>query len=171
MSRTYPYSIFSSARPDLHQYCDVSCTRKFGLVLGDGLSGKAIGICLLLLTLEFFSHSPRNTFRPAHVRRFALHILDVQFPCLVQIQRRNSTPKQFICRKLGDPRIRKFCLGTSLRTTMAVFVALLVFHGVSGNPSPIAAKKYCVLSSRMKLSCGKSGGRGLTTSCSLRKCC
>ena len=40
--------------------------------------------------------------------------------------------------KLGDPQIRIFTLGT--RTTMAVFAALLVFHGVD-NPSHIAVQK------------------------------
>lgn len=112
---------------------------KFGLVLADGFSTHAIGICSLLLILEFLAQL--FLIPQGHLFGQLMFVISLCVSWVYNFHtssfRRETLQANVLFRKLGNPRIRKFCVGT--RTTMAVFVALLVFHGVS-NTSPAAVQ-------------------------------
>lgn len=113
---------------------------KFGLVLDDGLSRHAVGICSILLILEFLAQLfliPQGTLFGQLMFVISLCVSWV-YNFHISSFRKETLQATVLFQKLHDPRIRKFRLGT--RTTMAVFVALLVFHGVP-SPSPIGVQK------------------------------
>jgi len=113
---------------------------KFGLELGGGGLPHAIGISSLLLILEFLAQLfliPQGTLFGQLMFVVSLCVSWV-YNFYISSLRRERLQADILFRKLGDPRIRKFALGT--RTTMAVFVTLLVFHGVA-NPSSAAVQK------------------------------
>ncbi|KAI9461116.1 hypothetical protein HD554DRAFT_1531640 [Boletus coccyginus] len=113
---------------------------KFGLELGGRTLGHAIGISSLLLILEFLA----QLFLIPQGMLFG-QLMFVTSLCVswvynfhISSLRREKLQADVLFQKLGDPQIHKFLLGT--RTAMAVFVTLLVFHGVP-NPSPNAVQK------------------------------
>ena len=111
---------------------------KFELDLG-GLQ-HAIGISSLLLILEFLAQLffiPQGTFFGQLMFVISLCV-SWAYNLYISSLGADRLQAAVLLRKLGDPPIRKFVLGT--RTTMAVFVALLVFHRVP-NPSPTAVQK------------------------------
>ena len=113
---------------------------KFGLELGSTVLQHAIGISSLLLIVEFLAQLfliPQGTLFGQLMFVISLCVSWV-YNFLISSLRREELQANILFKKLGDPRIRKFLLGT--RTTMAVFVVLLVFHGVP-NPSPVSVKK------------------------------
>lgn len=113
---------------------------KFGLELGGKVVQHAIGISSLLLILEFLAQLfliPQGTLFGQLMFVISLCVSWVH-NFFISSLRRERLQANILFGKLGDPRIRKFLLGT--RTTLAVFVAFLVFHGVS-NPSPFAVEK------------------------------
>ena len=113
---------------------------KFGLELGGSVLQHAIGISSLLLILEFLAQLfliPQGTLFGQLMFVISLCVSWV-YNFHISSLRRERLQADVLFRKVGDPQIHKFVLGT--RTMMAVFVALLVFHGVD-NPSPIAVQK------------------------------
>ena len=106
---------------------------KFGLEL------HAVGTCSLLHILKFFAQLliPKGTLFGQLMFVTSLFVSWV-YNLHISSLRTDTLLADVLFRKLGNPRIRKFALGT--RTTMTVFVALLVFHRVS-NPSPTAVQK------------------------------
>ncbi|KAH0838872.1 hypothetical protein J3R83DRAFT_7289 [Lanmaoa asiatica] len=114
---------------------------KFGLVLRrDWFSRHSIGISSLLLIVEFLAQLfliPQGTLFGQLMFVISLCVSWV-YNFHVSSFRRDTLQADVLFQKLGNPRIRKFRLGT--RTMMAVFATLLVFHGVS-NPSHTAVQK------------------------------
>ncbi|KAF8549356.1 hypothetical protein OG21DRAFT_1606481 [Imleria badia] len=113
---------------------------KFGLKLGGRVLQYAIVVSALLLILETLAQLfliPQGILFGQLMFVISLCVSWV-YNFYISSSRRERLQADVLFKKLGDPRIHKFLLGT--RTTMAVFVALLVFHGVS-NPSPIAVQK------------------------------
>ncbi|KAI9461120.1 hypothetical protein HD554DRAFT_2176402 [Boletus coccyginus] len=113
---------------------------KFGLKLGGRVLGHAIGISSLLLVLEFLAQLfliPQGMFFGQLMFVTSLCVSWV-YNFHISSLKRERLLADVLFRKLGNPQIHKFLLGT--RTTMAVFVTLLVFHGVP-NPSPLAVQK------------------------------
>lgn len=129
----------------------------FGLELGGRVFQYAIVLSAFLLIADFVStlpHSTRNALRPVHVRTS----LCVSWICNFRISSMNRERLQaeILFRKLGKPHIRKFLVQT--RTTMAAFVALLVYHDIL--PLSLFNTHY-VLFSRTTPAFGRSGGRRL----------
>jgi len=120
---------------------------KFGLELDSRVPGHAIGISSLLLILEFLAQLfliPQGMLFGQLMFVISLCVSWV-YNFHVSSLRREKLQADVLIQKLGNPQIHKFLVGT--RTTMAVFVALLAFHGVP-NPSPNAVQKTlrCFLS-------------------------
>jgi len=118
---------------------------KFGLELGGRCSQHAIGICSVFLIVEFLVQLfliPQGTLFGQLMFVTSLCI-SWMYNFHISSFRRETLQADILFKKLGDPRILKFLLGT--RTTMTVFVALLVFHRV---PNPLLAtveKTLCTL--------------------------
>ncbi|KAF8122437.1 hypothetical protein EV363DRAFT_828692 [Boletus edulis] len=113
---------------------------KFGLELGSTVLRHAIGISSLLLILEFLAQLfliPQGTLFGQLMFVISLCVSWV-YNFHISSLRRETLQANILLQKLGDPQIRKFLVGT--RTAMAVFVTLLVFHGVD-NPTPTAVQK------------------------------
>ncbi|KAG9310487.1 hypothetical protein JVU11DRAFT_9631 [Chiua virens] len=114
---------------------------KFGLELHGGqLSQHAIGVCSLLLIFDFLSQLfliPQGTLFGQLMFVISLCV-SWAYTFHISSIRREILQTEILFQKLGDPSVRKFLLGT--RTTMAVFVAMLVFHRVH-NPPPDAVQK------------------------------
>jgi len=113
---------------------------KFGLERSGRVLGHAIGISSLLLVLEFLAQLfliPQGILFGQLMFVISLCVSWV-YNFHISSLGREKLQADVLFQKLGNPKIRKFLLGT--RTTMAVFVALLVFHGVP-DPSPIAVQK------------------------------
>ena len=103
---------------------------KFGLEL------RAITRCSLLHMLKFVAQLfiPQGT--PFGQLMFIISLcVSWAYNFYISSLRTERVQAGILFQKLGDPQIRKFAIGT--RTTMAAFVAFLVFHGVN-NPSHIA---------------------------------
>ena len=103
---------------------------KFGLEL------RAITRCSLLHMLKFVAQLfiPQGT--PFGQLMFIISLcVSWAYNFYISSLRTERVQAGILFQKLGDPQIRKFAVGT--RTTMAAFVAFLVFHGVN-NPSHIA---------------------------------
>ena len=113
---------------------------KFGLELGGKFLQHAIGISSLLLIVEFLAQLfliPQGILFGQLMFVISLCVSWV-YNFHISSLRRERLQANVLFEKLGDPRIRKYLLGT--RTTMAVFVTLLVFHGVP-DPSLAAVQK------------------------------
>jgi len=113
---------------------------KLELKLGGKVLGHAIGMSSLFLILEFLAQLfliPQGMLFGQLMFVISLGVSWV-YNFHISSMGRERIQANVLVKKLGDPQIRKFLLKT--RTTMAVFVALLVFHGAS-NPSPIDVQK------------------------------
>lgn len=113
---------------------------KFGFELRGKLSYHAIGICSILLILEFLAQLllvPQGTLFGQVMFVSSLCISWV-YTFYVSSFRRESLLADLLFQKLGDPRLCKFHLGT--RTTMAAFIAFLVFHQLP-NPTHVSIQK------------------------------
>ena len=113
---------------------------KFGLELGSTALQHAIGISSLLLILEFLAQLfliPQGTLFGQLMFVISLCV-SWAYNFHVSSLRREKLQADVLFQKLGNRPIHKFVLGT--RSTMAAFVALLVFHGVP-NPLPTDVQK------------------------------
>ena len=106
---------------------------KFGLEL------HAITRCSLLHILKFLAQLFIPQGAPFGQLMFIISLcVSWAYNFYTSLSRIEKLQADILFQELGDPRIAKFVLGN--RTTMPVFVALLVFYGVD-NPPPTAVQK------------------------------